>query len=289
MTHGHGREQELSIGLVSGGDEIRFRSYVNHLIYAREHGLDYRLEIGLDEGIDNPFLYSTAIIRRLLEHYDWLVWIDDDAYFTDFDSDGIRRLAQDAEQDGKFLVIAEGPEEPNGFWSRINTGVFLLRRGDDANRLLRLMEDAELDAVREWWDPQRDGLFTGGDQDQMWWALFTTDLLERTQIVGHRALNSRGDYYEDSLSDALVMHFCGHGDKPLGVVRFAERFGVGEELVPEHLLDRYSVRVRSPMTRPERLARAARARAWSRAKRTVRPLLERVPAAEAPLRRLVGR
>lgn len=51
--------------LVSGADEIRLRSYVNHAIYARTHGLDYRLECGLDRGITNKFFYKTSIIRRV--------------------------------------------------------------------------------------------------------------------------------------------------------------------------------------------------------------------------------
>lgn len=261
----------MRICLTSGGDEIRLRSYVNHTIYAREHGLDYRLECGLDTGITNKFFYKTSIVRRLLPLYDWIVWIDDDAFFTDFDADTIRRLINEAERSEQFLVIAEGPEEPNGFWSRINTGVFLVKNDERGRRLLDLMTGVDLAEVRAWWEDDRDGVFTGGDQDQMWWALSTHGFLESTKIVGHRELNSRGHYYDNSLGDAFVMHFAGHRDKPLGIARFADRFGIGHELVPDHLLDKYSVAVRSPMSRPERAFRAGRQEAIGRAKPYLKP------------------
>lgn len=257
--------------LVSGADEIRLRSYVNHAIYARTHGLDYRLECGLDRGITNKFFYKTSIIRRVLPQYEWIIWIDDDAYFTDFDRDNLNLFIDQAERDGQFMVIANGPTEPNGFWSIINTGVVLFRNDPRSLQLLRLMETSDLAEVRAWWREDTHGVFTNGDQDQMLWALETSGLMKGVELVDHRELNSRGHYYDSSLSDAFVMHFCGHYDKKLGIARFAERFGVGQELVPEHLLDEFSAQVRSPMGRAEYRARAARMSAVGRVKRRLRP------------------
>ena len=259
--------------IVSGGDEIRLRSYVNHRIYAHEHGFDYRLECGVDEGIKNKFYYKMSIIRRVLPLYEWIVWIDDDAYFTDFAATNLTDFIEQAEREFKFLVIAEGPVEPNGWWSKINTGVFLLRNDDRGRKLMDLMFDSDLEDVRAWWQDERDGLFTNGDQDQMWWALNSSGLIDDTIIVDQLLLNSRGHYYQDSLSDAFVMHFAGHRDKPLGIARFADRFGVGHELVPEHLLDNYGVAVRSPMSKAEYKARAARQEMYGQAKRYGKPLV----------------
>jgi hypothetical protein len=77
------------------------------------------------------------------------------------------------------------------------------------------------------------------------------------------------------------MHFCGYPDKKIGVVAFAERFGIGQELVPEHLLDRFSARVRSPMTAPEIFART---QAWhwrGRLKPYLKPVRDRWRARRA--------
>lgn len=174
------------------------------------HGLDYRLECGLDRGITNKFFYKTSIIRRVLPQYEWIIWIDDDAYFTDFERDNLNQFMDEAEAEDKFLVIANGPTEPNGFWSVINTGVVLLRNDPRTLQLLGLMEKSDLVEVRKWWREDEHGVFTNGDQDQMLWALDTSGLMDGARIVDHRELNSRGHYYHDSLQDAFVMHFCGH-------------------------------------------------------------------------------
>lgn len=261
--------------LVSGGDEIRLRSYVNHVIYARLHDLDYRLECGITPDITNKFHYKTSIIRRLLQFYDWLIWIDDDAFFTDFTRDNLNAFVDRAEQEDRFLVIANGPTEPNGFWSVINTGVMLLRNDPRTWQMLDAMHAVDLDTVKGWWSEDKHGVFTGGDQDEMLWALTTLGLLDQVLIVNHLELNSRGHYYEDSLHDAFVMHFCGHFDKPLGIARFARRFDIGQELVPQALLDEFSVMVRDPMRTPEFKARALRMDAVGAVKKRLRPHVHR--------------
>lgn len=262
--------------ITSGGDEVRLRSYVNHRIYAHLHGFDYRLECGVDRGIKSKFDFKVAIIRRLLPKYDWLVWVDDDVFFTDFEATNLADFIHAAERHDKFLVIAEGAVEPNGWWSKINTGVLLLRNDARAHKLLDLMSTAELSRVREWWDEDRDGLFTNGDQDQMWWALTSSGLVEDAVIVEHQLLNSRGHYYQDGLDDAFAMHFCGHRDKPLGIARFAKRFRVGQELVPAPLLDEFGVAVRSPMSEAEFRARAIRQGVYGRVKKVAKPLVLKI-------------
>ncbi len=58
---------------------------------------------------------------------------------------------------------------------------------------------------------------------------------------------------------------------------FGEQFGLGHELVPEDLLDRFHVTVRSPMGRGERAARESIAQAMIRTKphlQRIRPLIQ---------------
>lgn len=260
------------ICLVSGADEIRLRSYINHAIYARTHDLDYRLECGLAEGIRNKFFFKTSIIRRVLPRYDWIVWLDDDVFITDFECDNFRTLISEAELHDHIMVIANGPLEPNGFWSVVNTGVMALKNCPEIFDLIDHMDDENLEKARAWWDEGLHGTFTGGDQDLLVWWMETTGMLDRVAIVDHRELNSRGHYYEASLNDAFVMHFCGYPDKAMGVVAFANRFGVGQELVPAHLLDRFSAQVRSPMGKVEQRLRTARWHARGRLKPYLKPV-----------------
>lgn len=270
--------QEPKICLVSGGDEIRLRSYVNHSIYARIHKIDYRLECGIDKGITNKFFYKTSIISRILPLYDWIVWIDDDAFFTDLQNDNIRRLVGEAELSGDFLVIAEGPMEPNGFWSAINTGVFALKNNPRSFELLSQMSGNGLESARSWWDGSKYGVFTGGDQDIFTWWLATHGDFEGVRVVSHEQLNSRGHYYVNGLNDAFVMHFCGYPDKEWGVAKFAKKWNVGQELVPEELLDLYSVRTRSPMSPIKFAIRDRIVTTRSALKARLRPLYRKLQA-----------
>lgn len=241
------KSSDHSICIVSGADEIKLRSYINHVIYAREYNFDYRLESGIAKDITNKFFYKTRTVERLLPSVEWLIWLDDDVYFTNFEVDSFRPLIAEAEELDKFLVIAEGAKEPRGFSSVINTGVFLIRNDERSFNLLRRMHEGSLDEVRAWWDETAHGVFTHGDQDLMLWVLKTSGMEEDVTIVAPELLNSRTHLYTDSVTDARICHFCGHFDKVLSVAKFGERFQLGQELVPADLLDAYRVRVRSPV------------------------------------------
>lgn len=266
------------IGIASGGDVIRFRSYVNHSIYARHHGLDYRLECGVDPEIHNKYHYKISIIRRLLPKYDWLMWIDDDAFFTDFERDGVVELIEEAGSAEAFLVIAEGAVEPNGFWSKINSGAFIMKNCERSFRVLDAIVSDSLGEVEAWWNSDKDGLYTHGDQDQLWWYLNTSGLLDETLVVDHSRLNSRMHYYANGPSDNFVMHFCGWPDRGVGAVMFARKFGLDQNLVPAKLNDKYNVAQRNPVSSREFEYRLRKMRAISGFKKRFRPAYHRMKA-----------
>lgn len=239
--------------VTSGGDEIRMRSYVNHYIWAHENGVDYRLDLGLGPGLRLPYDAKYAIIRRALRDHDWVMWVDDDVFFTRWAADSVVTMLQDAEADDMFLVVAEGPVEPTGIWSRINSGVMLLRRDDRTSRLLDLAQATDVEGLRPSWDFEVDGLFSGGDQDALWHGIKNdAELLAGTRIVGHAALNSRPHLLHGELGAVLNVHFCG-GHKQMRIHEFARERGLGLELVPQELLDKYSVRRRDVSKRRDYL------------------------------------
>ena len=261
------------ICIVSGGDEVRNRSYVNHTVYARERSFTHHLGIGLGRGITSPYYFKFEVIAEMLPRFAWTVWLDDDVYVTDMVNPVLEGLIAQAEADGGFLVLAEGPRETDGTWTRINTGVMAFRNDP---RSVELLDDARaipLASIEAEWDEDEHGLFTHGDQDAIWWALRTKPhLMAGTTIVGHRSLNSREHYFESALTDAFSVHFCGPGDKDLKTARFGRRFGLGQELVASELLDAWSVRRRQTMSSTEIAARDARWRARQFAKRVRRKI-----------------
>lgn len=63
----------LDICSVSGADFVALHSYVNHSVYAREFGYDFRFEAGVAEAVENVFFFKTAAIERGIERYDWVL------------------------------------------------------------------------------------------------------------------------------------------------------------------------------------------------------------------------
>jgi hypothetical protein len=234
--------------VTSGGDDIRLRSYINHYIWAHENGADYRLDLGLAPGLVLPYDAKYAIIRRALATYNWVMWVDDDVYFTRWDADGVRKFMESALAEDEFLVIADGPLEPTGIWSRINSGVMLLRRDPRTIRLLDIAQAVDVASLVDTWDFAVDGLFSGGDQDALWHTLRThPELMEGTRIVAHAELNSRPHLLHGPLDTLLNVHFCGP-HKQSRIHEFARQHDLGLELVPQRLLDKYTVRRRERST-----------------------------------------
>lgn len=247
------------ICIVSGGSHVRFLSYLNHRTFALEHGFHHRLEISLGTGITSPYWHKFLAIENVLPEFDWILWIDDDAFFTKWSENSILTLVQEAERENKFFVVSEGPVEEGGVWSRINTGVMLVRNDPRSWKLLAKSRTIDLDTVRDWWSDERDGIFTSGDQDTIWWTLRNNqELNEGHTIVGHRQLNSRAQHYGASLADATIVHFPGPGDKDLRIATFGQRFEMGQSLIPSQLLKKYSVRTPERMSEPEKFRRKVR-------------------------------
>ncbi|VVQ28136.1 hypothetical protein PS943_00725 [Pseudomonas fluorescens] len=72
------------ITIVSGCDRIRFKSFVNHKLFADVNGANYVWSFMLRREGMNPYLRKIEIIQAALGADEWVFWLDDDAYFTDF-------------------------------------------------------------------------------------------------------------------------------------------------------------------------------------------------------------
>ena len=99
--------------VASGGDEVRYRSYVNHKVFAGLHGFTHHIGIGLAPGVDTVYYYKFELVREILPHFDWVLYLDDDVYVTDLQSRTVEELIAEATDNDAFLVLAEGPREPD--------------------------------------------------------------------------------------------------------------------------------------------------------------------------------
>lgn len=222
---------ELDIAIVSGCTRLRYASYVGQQLYARRHGLGYHLELTAFDGVDG-YWHKVAALDGHLAGHDWVVWLDDDAFVTDLDSTFLRDAIDDADRGDAWLVIAPScADELNGAWAAYNTGVFALRNSPDSRALLSAMSEAPMEEIQRWWDIQRLGVFTQGDQDALAWFVEQRGYRESVHWVDPLGWNARPWHYRDALDDAPVCHFAGQPDKTLAIMEFAQRMGTDETLV----------------------------------------------------------
>lgn len=219
------------IAIVSGCTQLRYASYLGHQLYARRHGLGYHMELAPFDGV-RGYWHKVASLKAHLSKHDWVVWFDDDAFITDLESAFLEETIATAEKEDKWLVISPScSDELNGAWAAYNTGVFALRNGREAHALLRVMTDAPMAKIQSWWDADRLGMFTEGDQDALVWFMETGGHQDSIHWADPLRWNARPWHYRGGVEDPPVCHFPGQPDKTLAITEFANRMGTDGSLL----------------------------------------------------------
>ncbi|MFT8674616.1 MAG: putative nucleotide-diphospho-sugar transferase [Acetobacter sp.] len=189
----------------------------------------------------NPYLQKINAIQNILSRYKAIFWLDDDAYFTDFNW----RLSQELAKYPKVdLVICKSPLN-EGRWTWISSGQFFLRNTERANQFLKAVLEVPPDLVRDWWNEEKFGLYTNGDQDSMVYVLATDKRFREGKFfvrLDYSAFNSREFHYKSHLNEHHLLHLASNiiSKKQL-LKQFIQRIGVNQYLVPDEILARYDL------------------------------------------------
>eukprot|EP00760_Papus_ankaliazontas_P028503 PhM_4_TR3748/c1_g1_i2/m.55911 len=131
----------LTMNVAFGRDWIYPMSFRNKLAYAQHHGYDFIVEgPELVERSRDVCWSKIPMLQRWLPHYDWVMWIDGDAFFSNFDitlESIVSRFGEFAHSDRsdvplKDFIVAK---DFNG----INLGVFFIRNSEYSFSLLETM------------------------------------------------------------------------------------------------------------------------------------------------------
>jgi hypothetical protein len=228
----------MSLLILSAGTRIRTPAPLNHRIYADRIGVECMFD-ATPSSLPSVFLYKTAAVQRALAHHQWVFWIDDDAFFTNLDVD-LRSFAGDDAD----LVICASPVNPEGGWTFVSFGQFLIRGTPAMLELLDAVLATDLELVRDWWDPERFGIFTDTDQDALVYQLQREDApwAGRWRRLEWQAFNGRPYHYEARLDEHFLCHFVlpsPHSKMEL-ISEFARRMGTTTALVEPALLKPYA-------------------------------------------------
>jgi hypothetical protein len=241
----------LNLAIVSGSYPTRYRSHINHDLYARKLGLAYYLDSNRYPGLQTPHFHKIAAVLRVLEQHEWVLWVDDDGFFMDFEQD-MRRFVSDVPDD-VFFVACRSPVNPQGGWTFLSAGAFFVRNCPAGARLLREAFETPKSTVNEQWRPEVYGLLTPGEQAHIIHVLHRDRLLSRVILHDWQAFNARPYHWPPGAPSNLhtIVQFpAAAGDRARAIAEFGARFGMDDSLVPPELLARFGAAADIPISRP---------------------------------------
>lgn len=135
-----------------------FESYINHKFYCDHHGYTY-IYSPWSGSQKNRYLNKLEYLKFYLPHFDYLFWIDDDAFFINMD----QRLEDFLPKSESIVSICKSPDYKS-LKTFFSSGQFFIKNSHLSHQLLDRALQIDLSMVKDWWTPQY-GYFTGGDQD----------------------------------------------------------------------------------------------------------------------------
>lgn len=146
VSLGTGRQRKL-LRLAS----VSFRRY------ARRHGYELDLHTEVVAAGRPPAWSKVALIRRQLDQHELVLWLDADVVVARSDRDIAEELPAD-----RFLAMVE---HTVGGKANPNTGVMVIRSGDEARRFFDEVWDSTEYLNHRWWEQAAVMALLGYDPD----------------------------------------------------------------------------------------------------------------------------
>lgn len=230
--------ESTKIGILSGYyPGLRFNSQVNHRLYASRHG--YRYIFDSTPRFDpRTYMRKLEAVLEYLDMFDWLFWIDDDAYFTDFEIPLETFIKSNLEAE---FIVCKSPSTKELF-TRISSGQFLLKNTPRAKQFIADALATDLKQVQKWWHKSL-GMFTKGDQDALVYLTETMDQYRQPfmKILEHNNFNNRDFEYEKSVEEHFLVHFTG-SNKIRDQAAFCTRLSCSQYICPPGEIDKLVLR-----------------------------------------------
>ena len=232
----------MKVCIISGRYPVSiFNSSINHKLYADKWGYTY-INCNYPTKAKNPYLNKIYYILSYIDCYDYIVWIDDDAFFFDFNKD----IMQFAPKGDHFISICKSPsfKELKTF---LSSGQFILKRNDLSKKFLEDVLNTDLKNVKKWW---RDdlGYFTKGDQDIMVYLLLEMGPFKKGYILhDYKEFNSRVEnFFDEDTHIPFILHFTAtpgiKSAKENNYKKIQKKLNLHSSLVSQNLLVQYHIK-----------------------------------------------
>jgi hypothetical protein len=212
-----------------------FQSSWNHRAYANRHGYTY-IHCNWPALTTNPYMVKFHFIREYVRHFEYIFWIDDDAFFIDLD----KALTSFMPGADKFASFCKSPSN-KAIFTYLSSGQFLLRGNSIGAAFVEAVLSTSIEHVKAWW---RDdlGMFTKGDQDAIVYLLHEDERFRGgVQLFDYVAFNSRLGDLEVDPEAVFLLHFTGPRErKRADHARAARLLGRGPSLLPSAVEGKFS-------------------------------------------------
>lgn len=231
-------QPDLKIGILSAyWPGMRFASYINHKAYADNWGYYYIFN-STPERDTRKYFHKIETILRYLDLFDWVFWIDDDAYFTNFEIPLTHFLSQVNDEQ---LLICKSPSTKKIF-TKFSSGQFFLKSTPLSKQFLRDVLNTNMAIVEKFWQPEKHGYYTGGDQEAMVYLSETHPCYSKIffKIIDHNYFNNRDFEFDFQPDEHFLVHFTGT-KKQQSHEEFCRRLEINQWIIPDELVGHYQV------------------------------------------------
>ncbi|EAS19996.1 hypothetical protein BBFL7_02396 [Flavobacteria bacterium BBFL7] len=226
------------IAIISGRyPSTIFDSVTNHKIYADRHKYHY-VHCNWPTGEVNRYFNKIRYILYYFDFFDYIIWLDDDAFFWDLEKD----IMDYAPKNDKFLSICKSPNFKS-LKTYFSSGQFILKTNNIANEFLNSVLTLEMAIVKQWWNDDL-GYFTNGDQDLMTFlSIEDSRFVNGITLHEYEKFNSRIQNLDSQdIHNPLILHFTGTVElKREDYLQVQKKFDLPPSLISHNILSSYNI------------------------------------------------
>ncbi|MDT0557339.1 hypothetical protein RM697_01685 [Ichthyenterobacterium sp. W332] len=228
----------MKVCVISGRHpKTKFESSINHKIYAEKHQYSY-IHCDFPTKAKNPYFNKIYYILSYLDLFEYIIWIDDDAFFLNFDKDIMDYLPTG----NNFISFCKSPDFKK-LKTYLSSGQFILKSNKLSKSFLNDVLKVNLKDVKKWWYDDL-GYFSNGDQDAIIFLLKTnTDYNNKYMLFNYKEFNSRPEnLFGIDTHKPLILHFTGKPNiKKKKYLKVQTEYKLSPSLVQEKYLKDYKI------------------------------------------------
>ncbi|MDX1756684.1 MAG: hypothetical protein R3175_11540 [Marinobacter sp.] len=223
--------RQLKIAVVSGRyPATPLFSYENHKAYCDKWGL-YYINCSWPGRHSSKFFNKIEYVLEYIDLFDYIFWMDDDAFFVDFSFD----LTNYLPKGDSFLSICSSPSYKK-IKTYVSSGQFFIKCDNLGKEFLQDVYNSDRVEVKEWWgnNEREVGYYTDGDQDVMVYHLRVNEKYSHYfDLHDYTDFNCRLEDLFNNTKKIFLVHFAGAtGSKKAECQKAAKILNRRENLIP---------------------------------------------------------